>query len=367
MTAILILKTGALGDVLRTTALLPGIHDVHPGASVSWVTAHEAVALVRLHPQVGDVMAIDPGSEDELAGLGDWLALSSWDWVISLDDEEPLCKLATKLGAARLSGAFWDEASGPSGSTGARAYTEDSAPWFEMGLISVHGKEEADRRKLANRRSHPELLCSMLGLPTGEPLLPADPVSEAAVEARLGELGDLGAAGSAGSPLIGLNTGAGGRWTSKALPVERVGALVRELHERLEGRVRFLLLGGRDEAERNRAIADAIGTGPRWIDGGTDNSLLEFSALVARCSLLISSDSLALHVGVGRRVPVVAFFAPTSAAEIELYGRGEKVVSTSPDYCNYKPDADTSTLTVERLADAVERQLAETCREVPGS
>ena len=48
----------------------------------------------------------------------------------------------------------------------------------------------------------------------------------------------------------------------------------------------------------------------------------------------------------------------TSAAEIELHGRGEKVVSTAPDVCSYRPDADRSTLTPERLYAAVERVLA---------
>ncbi|MFM7297005.1 MAG: hypothetical protein ACKO4Q_07260, partial [Planctomycetota bacterium] len=58
-----------------------------------------------------------------------------------------------------------------------------------------------------------------------------------------------------------------------------------------------------------------------------------------------------------RGVRIVSFFAPTSAAEIELYGQGEKVVSTAPDYCSYKPDADTASLTPERIADATLRQL----------
>ncbi len=58
-------------------------------------------------------------------------------------------------------------------------------------------------------------------------------------------------------------------------------------------------------------------------------------------------------------MPVLAFFAPTSAAEIELYGRGEKVASTAPDYCSYRPDADTTTVTVDRLAPAALRLLGE--------
>ena len=61
---------------------------------------------------------------------------------------------------------------------------------------------------------------------------------------------------------------------------------------------------------------------------------------------------------VGLGVRVVAFFAPTSAAEIDLFGRGEKVASTSPDYCSYRREADNSSITTARLLAAVERQLA---------
>src|SRR4030095_1234830 len=93
-------------------------------------------------------------------------------------------------------------------------------------------------------------------------------------------------------------------------------------------------------------------------DGGTGNGILEFAGLVGLCDTLLVSDSLALHLAVALSVRVVAFFAPTSAAEIELYGRGEKVVSTAPDACSYRRDADTSTLTPDRLAAAVLEQLA---------
>ena len=53
----------------------------------------------------------------------------------------------------------------------------------------------------------------------------------------------------------------------------------------------------------------------------------------------------------------MAFFAPTSAAEIELYGLGEKVCSTSADYCSYKADTDNSTITPDRLATAAHNVL----------
>jgi heptosyltransferase-2 len=351
VTSILMIKTGALGDVLRTTALLPGIHARHPAAELTWVTAGAALDLVRRHPLVAHAFAVEPRAGEELARLGERLARRRWDWVISLDDEESLCRFASLIPAERLSGAHFDAA------RGARAYSPDSAPWFDMGLLSVFGKAEADRRKAANTRSHPEILCSMLGLSVGEPALPPDPESEARVARWSRERGLSGPSGD--GPVIGLNTGAGGRWPSKALSVERTVALARELDRRLGGRVTFLVLGGPEEAERNRAILEGLRGGARAVDAGTQNSMLEFSAWIARAGILVTSDSLALHVAIARAVPVVAFFAPTSAAEIELYGRGRKVASTARDACSYRPDADTSTLTVERLAGAVIEVLAE--------
>ena len=41
-----------------------------------------------------------------------------------------------------------------------------------------------------------------------------------------------------------------------------------------------------------------------------------------------------------------------------LSRRGEKVASTSPDYCSYRPDADNSSITPERLVEAALRVLA---------
>ena len=355
MSELLIVKTGALGDVLRTTSILPGLHRRYPGARVCWVTAPAAVDLVRTHPLVERVEPVDPGRAGDVAELAARLGAGSWERVLSFDDEEPLCRLAAACGSpadGTLSGAYWDGER--------RAYTPDVAPWFDMGLLSVHGKQEADRRKLANRESHPAIYAAMLGIEMGEPEL-ALPDSARAAAAGFAERHGLHANG----PLVGFNTGAGGRWESKKLPVDRAVALGRLLNAELGGRLSVLVLGGPDEAERNRAILDGLTAGPepvRAVDAGTDNALLDFAALVDALALLVTSDSLALHVAVARRVPVVAFFAPTSAAEIELYGRGEKVASTAPDYCSYRADADDSTLTPERLAEAVLRHLPQGTR-----
>ena len=345
---LLVLKTGALGDVLRTTSILPGLRAAHPGAEVWWLTAETAADLVRHHPGVDRCVTVDPRSEADVERAAGELSAHRFGWVISLDDEEPLCRLASALDAERLSGAHQDEA-------GRRVYTPDVAPWFDMGLLSVHGKEAADRMKVENERSHPAIFADMLGIRMGRPELPLSEPARAfgrAFAERHGLGEDVVA--------VGLNTGAGGRWTSKQLAVERTVELARLLARELPGEPAFVVLGGPDEAERNARIVSSLRRHEgelRAVDAGTENSLLEFAAIVDRLDLLVTSDSLALHVAVAREVPVVAFFAPTSAAEIELFGRGEAVRSTAPDYCSYRPDADRETITAERLRDAALRVL----------
>jgi heptosyltransferase-2 len=346
LTRILILKTGALGDVLRTTSILPGLAARYPAARITWVTAPGAVDLIRLHPLVHEIETLDVDSPSSIASTNLALAAPTWDLVISLDDEEPLCQLASSVPARRLSGAYLRD-------DGVRAYTSDVAPWFDMGLLSVHGKLVADRLKIENRRSHAAILADMLGIASGQPQLGIEPENERFAErfARRSNLRERGA-------VVGLNTGAGGRWISKALTPERTAQLAVAIDRALEGRVKFVLFGGLGESERNARIASLLAREVEWVDSGLDNRLLDFAALVGLCDVMITSDSLALHVALARRVRTVAFFAPTSAAEIELFGLGEKVVSTAPDYCSYKPDADTSTLTPERIAAAALRQLA---------
>lgn len=368
MTRVLVLKTGALGDVLRTTAILPGLARRCAPLELVWLTARGAEPLVEHHRSVARVLAVDPQERASLAAAEAELTRAPFDWIISLDDEAPLCALASAVAAAsprgRLSGAYLRP-------DGTRAYTDDVAPWFDMGLLSRHGKATADRLKIENERTHPALYAAMLGIEEGRPELPLTEAARAHAAAFAARHG-LAGANQRGTErglarVIGLNTGAGGRWTSKGLPVERVVAygatLAAELAQREQASATFVVLGGPAEAERNTLLLAGLGArGLRAVDGGTHNGLLEFAALLELLDLLLTSDSLALHLGVARQVCTVAFFAPTSAAEIELYGLGEKVASTAPDACSYRPDADNSTLTVERLVEASLRALARTTR-----
>lgn len=348
MNPILLIKTAALGDVIRTTSILPGLHERYENANVTWLTAPGAVDLLRTHPLIRRIEPVDIRSNHSVESAIERLKTTCWTRVLSLDDDLPLARLATAVPSKRLSGVY----ERPDGSI---AYTPDTAPWNDMGLLSVYGKTVADQMKVRNERSHARILADMLGLRMDEPKLHLTDESVAFAEefAQRHGLRERGL-------VIGLNAGGGGRWAAKRLPVDRSVELLLAIDRARAGRVTFLILGGRDEVERNAGILAGLAAAPsrpRAVDGGSENTLLEFGALLKCCDLVVSSDSLALHMCVSLGVRAVGFFAPTSAAEIELYGRGEKVCSTSPDYCSYRREADNSTITTARLLEAVERQL----------
>ena len=334
---ILILKLGALGDVVRTSYLLPGLHTrFGPGTSITWVTASGALPLLRFNPYVSQLISIDQ-CKAQTALIG--LCADPYEWVISLDDEIESCGLATQVSAKRISGAYV--------ASDAIHYTDDSRPWFDMGLISRFGKTKADQLKIENGLSHDAILGNMLGIAIEQPSFFNNPTSEALARTMLHPLPRR---------IVGLNLSAGKRWPSKALRLDEAFALIDQL--KAMGAT-CLLLGGRDDA----AYLDAIAT-KRAVHLIRDLSLDEFASVIRGLDLLITSDTLALHLAIAQGVLSVSYYAPTSAAEINTFGAGAKVASLSSDYCSYRPDADNSTITAERLLPEVRTLLARRDKEM---
>jgi len=311
---ILIIKLGAMGDVLRMTSILRPLKEKYEGARIAWVTKKESEKLLEGNPYVDEIMLIgDAVKKTEGRDFG---------LVLSFDDEEDACALASGVGSKKIIGAYLKG--------GKSVYTEDSAFWFDMGLISRYGKAEADRRKAANRRTYQNIHFSILGLkdPTSYPPILVLSEEEKRFAERFAERHGIGKEDG----VVGVNTGAGGRWQDKKLSVQQTVELIDSIREKTGAKI--LLFGGPGEEERNRDILKGAQAGV--IDAGCGNSVREFAALVGLCDVLISSDSLAMHIGIALKKSVVAFFYPTSAAEIELYGKGAKIIAGGESYCSYQ-------------------------------
>src|SRR6185369_7323919 len=117
-------------------------------------------------------------------------------------------------------------------------------------------------------------------------------------------------------PVVGLNTGAGGRWPLKQWREDGYVELIGRLGRRDD--IQFLLLGGPGERERNERLK-AASPFP-LLDPGCDNSVRHFAALIGHADVVVTGDTLAMHLALALNKRTVVLFGPTSAPEIEVYG-----------------------------------------------
>ena len=78
---------------------------------------------------------------------------------------------------------------------------------------------------------------------------------------------------------------------------------------------------------------------------------------------MVTGDTLAMHIAIGLKVPVLVMLGPTCHQEIELYGRGAKIVSDfdcSPCYLSVCPKQVTCMDAIS--VDAVFESVAELLR-----
>ncbi|MHB8368509.1 MAG: glycosyltransferase family 9 protein [Leptospirales bacterium] len=333
---ILVLKTGALGDVLRTTILLGGIRRAYPHSHITWITAPEAVPLVPAS-RVDRIWTLSTPTLFRLH-------VEHFDLVLSLDKEPEVAALAMVANAPDKRGM------GVDGRGAVYPLNPEMAYYYRLGLDNpekFHG----------NRRSYPDLLAEAVRIPydreTDDYHLD---ISEKDLETARRLLAGQGLSPS--DPIVALNTGAGGVFVNKDWTVLGYLELIRELEK---ARIPVLLLGGDRESSRNAEIARKISS-PYLREVGSSLSLGVFSALVSLCRVVVTGDTLGMHVALATGRPVVAIFGSTQPHEIELFGRGEKVVtplSCAPCYrrtCDIHPSC-MEVIDAERVCAAVMRQI----------
>ena len=334
---LLIIKLDAMGDVLRTTCLLPMISRLWPGMRVTWITRAESIPLLERNPYITDILPY--GTEAVIH-----LAARVFDKVINLDAGRVSATLASMAKAKEKIGFILHE-------EGYVIATNDAAEdWLKMGIF--------DDLKKANQRTYQEIMCSIVGL-TLDGMRYVFDLTDEEIEKGSQHLQTMGV--DLKKSIIGIHTGGGGRWAQKQWIEENFIELIVQLKRELGQSVSILLLGGPQEKEQNQRIL-------RRVEGlaiavGCDNTVRHLAALIRSCSVVLSGDSLPMHVALAMGRRVVVLFGPTSHSEIELFGLGEKVI---PDLdcivcykqvCDCKPNC-MELITVNMVKQAMLRQLS---------
>jgi ADP-heptose:LPS heptosyltransferase len=282
---VLIIKLNATGDVVRTTPLLRCLK-----GEITWITAkNNLVLLDRLTENLRSVVW------EEREVVRD----REYELVINLEDDAECAVFLQSVRYRKLFGAYMD-------AKGNLAYSADSRSWFDLSLISVHGRKKADQLKLENRRTYQEMIFEGLGFGfEGEKyLLPEAPPTDLA--------GDVAIAPVAGAV-----------WPMKNW------AFYKELIHELEAR------------------GLTVNILPRR------TSMLEHLGDVLNHRCLVGGDSLPMHLALGGGIPCVSLFTCTSPWEIYDYGIQTKIVSPLLEEFFYRRDFDFRATTAIRLGEVL--------------
>lgn len=293
---ILIVKLAAMGDVLRTTSILQGLKAKYPSSFITWVTMPASEELLLNNPYIDRILTRDL----DILGI---MQNEKFDLVLNPDTLPRSALLASMSKSKKKLGFIYK--------TGKVIPANKEAEyWCYMGMN--------DKLKKSNTKTYQEILLDMFKLPKDKfDIILKMPETDIQTKDNL---------------IIGINTGAGGRWKLKSWPIYHTVALTKLIHEKVGAKI--LLLGGPQERERNKIIISKAEV--PVTDTGTENPLMEFIKIVNQCDIVVVADSLALHIALGLSKKVVCLFGPTSSAEIELYGRGIHVVTPLDCSCCYK-------------------------------
>lgn len=298
MKKIVLIKYAAIGDVLRTTALLPAIKERYPDSPVIWVTESRSRPILEGNPFIEKILL-----ECELT---DRFKNEEYRLVINLDEDFDACQLAADLKAEDLAGYYLKD--------GRIVCSESAKGWMAMGLL---GGSDRDLLKKANRETYQKIMFGIAGLEYNLGYRPAIFLSSREKDFAL-EFARRHNINPGKDYVVGVNTGAGKRWPLKKMSVEKTASLIDKLSQK---DLKVILLGGQEELERNARIKKLLKG--KVIDAGCANSLREFASLIGICDSLISSDTLAMHISISLGRHTLAFFGPTPEQEIEFYSNGE--------------------------------------------
>ncbi len=357
---ILIVRIGAMGDVLHAMPAVAALRDRHPEMFLAWAiepqwssllgTAGECAPETSLHPRTAARPLVDrvisvstkrwkrqplaASTRDELRSLLRELRQCDFDLCIDLQGSIKSA-LVGRMAHAKLF-------AGPANPR------ERQAAWLYGERIAVHSRHVVEQAC--------ELIAGAVAAATGEAAqetlrparaaLPFDQAAERWCDATLAELAPHGERFVLIAPAAG--------WGAKQWPASRFGALAA-----------ILAQAGFPVLVNAASFGDAVALGVVEASGDAARlipcPLEKMISLVRRASLVVAGDTGPLHLAAALGRPVVALFGPTDPARNGPFATTAIVLrhpSSRQDHQRHaKTDSGLLQIEVAEVADAALKLL----------
>ena len=297
---VLIVRLGALGDIVHAIPAAAALRAALPDARIDWLVEARHRAILDLVTVLDRVVALEGRS------IRGWADVVRRERQVRYDvafDFQGLMKsavLARASGAARVVGfSIWH-------------LREKGARPFYSDTDDVAGD---DAGHVIDKNLH---LLRVVGIETSRVEFPIADVASSALEGIRREIGP--------GPFALINPGAA--WPNKRWPAARFGEVAAFLRE-VRG-LPSVVLWGPGELPLAQAVVAASSGAAR---AAPPTEVPDLAALSRQAALMVSGDTGPLHIAAAVGTPVVALFGPTNPQRNGPWSAADVTVSRF-DGCN---------------------------------
>jgi len=300
---IAVLSLEAMGAVLRSTCLLPAIKRQYPQAHITWITLKSTKPLLDNNPSIDRILLAD---STQLATIHQL----EFDLLLAVDKSLEAGALAMQMKAKEKRGFGLN-------SLGAIIPLNPEAAYqYDVGL-------DDQLKFFTNQKTETQQITETMGLEwRRDPyILELTSEEKTRVAARRAEVMGLGVKG-----ILGYNTGCSLLFPYKKFTVSRSIEVIRAWREAYPDWA-VALLGGPEDTERQAELKAAFAQDKLVVNTPTREGLRSGVLWMDIADLVLSGCSLGLHIAIGLKKPVIAWFGVSCIQEIDVYDRGVKLQS----------------------------------------
>jgi heptosyltransferase-1 len=340
MARFLIVRLGALGDIVHAIPVAAALRRAHPGARIDWMVSGKHREILDLVPAIDERLSIkDRSGADEGESL--WSALqrirkTRYDVTIDLQGLLKSAVIARLSGAGKVVG-FNGKYSRESM---ARAFYTDV---YDPGGDGMYAPSETRHVVDINLG-----MLKTIGIEPGHPEFPLVDIRSAAAASMIE---------AAGGAYALLNPGAA--WPNKRWPAPRLGALAIALRARRN--LKSVVLWGPGEFDLAQDVVVTAG-GAAILSPQT--SVGDVVALARGASVMVSGDTGPTHIAAAVGTPIVGIYGPTRPERNGPWVPDDETVSrASICQCHHFRQCKVERMClldieVDEVLTAVERRLA---------
>ena len=297
-TKILIINLDAMGDVLMTTAQLPGMKRKFPESTIYWITLKNTAPLLYHNQFVDHVFEYNAESISILQQL-------KFDFVMNVDKSQRSCALLNSVDAKRKLGFGLNDG-------GKIIPVNEGANYnYKLGM--------ADHFKFKiNTRTGQDYLAETFELDNNysEYIFNFSDEEKSFIQNYKNVVGI-----KESDFVVGFNTGCSLLYPNKKMTVAQHTFLIEQLLKK--GTYKVALFGGPEDTERNAEIYSNF-TG-KIINTPTTGGVRKGACYESIADVVITGDSFGMHLAIALKKFVIAWFGVSCWTEIDLYNRGVKL------------------------------------------